>query len=575
MFCKCLKLLTNVATDAIRFYLQGGYPWTYLDPQELAEQRKKGRVYSRSIPEKLPEVITTQPSEESHESSEKLFAETTQPELFSFDFDSIDARRTIDTHSCKSSVKNSSSGILEVLNELETEEERDNEHKKQLMKPSTTTQSHQDLSTATRKDTEPKRFALRSLLKRTNSAPKKIQLSKTRADVLDQREKSPPQVCCHPIVEKLKTMADKQLHKKPTKKSTKPTKIKTVALPKENKIILAEQTRIIRLKDSPKGDRKQVAAFLEKGDGDDVVEIIELDESPSESRKRREGIRKQDEEEKQQAIASAAIVSDSSDVEPTIDELLEEEFKNDLPKPKKAPRKTKEHIYEEIEAPPQSQSLSQPQQKLTTSQKLIAGKLGKPADNFASAVLTSIFNKDQFKESLKRQNDVEEAEKNEPNVDEPTTEDDYSKPIPAEIIKISTIESKSMSDIEIVQQIEEPKEGASTSDNVKASQSVKPIETGQISNIRITVDMPVDEESTSATNDNTTEGNGNDSAAARKDVLIKEEKKVKFSQSTEEYQEKLAAVKGPDKEDVELPEHLKTAKRWSNMRFVYHFVIIF
>lgn len=523
-------------------------------------------------------MITTQPSEESQESSEKLFTETTQLELFSFDFDSIDARRTIDTYSGTSSVKNSSSGILEVLNELETEEERENEHRKQLLKPSITTQSHQDLSTATRKDTEPKRFALRSLLKRTNSAPKKIQLSKTRADVLDQREKSPPQVCCHPIVEKLKTMADKQLHKKPTKKSTKPTKIKTVALPMENKIILAEQTRIIRLKDSPKGDRKQVAAFLEKGDSDDVVEIIELDESPSESRKRREGFRKQDEEEKQQAIASAVVVSDSSDVEPTIDELLEEEFKNDLPKPKKAPRKTKEHIYEEIEAPPQtqSQSLSQPQQKLTTSQKLIAGKLGKPADNFASAVLTSIFNKDKFKESLKRQNDVEEADKNEPNIDETKTEDDNSKPIPAEIIKISTIESKSMSDIEIIQQIDEPKDSASTSDNVKASQSEKPIETGQISNIRITVDVPDNEESTSATNDNNTnDGNGNDSAAARKDVLTKEEKKVKFSQSTEEYQEKLAAEKGPDKEDVELPEHLKTAKRWSNMRFVYHFVIIF
>lgn len=558
--------------------MQGGYPWTYLDPQELAEHRRKERECNRSIPEKLPEVITTQPSEESQESAEKLFAETTQPELFSFDFDSIDARRTIDTYSCKSSVKNSSSGILEVLHELETEEERENENRKQLVKPSTT-QSHQDLSTATRKDTEPKRFALRSLLKRTHSAPKKIQISKTRADDLDQREKSPPHVCCHPIVEKLKTMADKQLHKKPSKKQTKPPKIKTVPLPKEDRIILAEQTRIIRLKDSPKGDRKQVAAFLEKCDSDDVVEIIELDESPSESRKRREGFRKQDEEEKQAiAEASSVVVSDSSDVEPTIDELLEAEFKNDLPKPKKAPRKTKEHIYEEIEAPLQSQSQSQsqpqPQQELTTSQKLIAGKLGKPADNFASAVLTSIFNKDKFKESLKRQNKVEEIEKNELKVEETKTiEDDNSKPIPAEIIEISTIETNLTSGIEIAEQIDLPKESASTSDDVKASGNVKSIEIEQISNIEITIDMPDNEESTSTVND-ANDDNANDSAAAKKDVLTKEEKKVTFSQSTEEYQEKLAAEKGPDKEDVELPEHLKTAKRWSNMRFVYNFVII-
>lgn len=507
-------------------------------------------------------MITTQPSEESQESTDILFTETAQPELFSFDFDSIDARRTIETDTCKSSVKNSSSGILEVLHELETEEERENENRKQIGKP-TTAQSHQDLSTATRKDTEPKRFALRSLLKRTNSAPKQIQVTKTRADDLDQREKSSPHVCCHPIVEKLKTMADKQLHKKPSKKPTKNTKIKTVPLLKKDKIVLAEETRIIRLKDSPKGDRKQVATFLEKGDSDDVVEIIELDESPSESRKRRESIRKQEEEEKHQAIASDVAISDSSDVEPTIDELLEAEFKSDLPKPKKAPRKTKEHFYEEIEA------LPQPHQKLTTSQKLIANKLGKPADNFASAVLTSIFNKDKFKESLKRQNKVEEAAENELKVEDTISKDNNSKPIPAEIIEISTIESKSTFDTEIVRQIDESKESANnnTLDDVQASKSEKPMEREQISNIEITVNMPDNEESTPTT-DYTNEGNVNDSAVTKKDVLTKEEKKVKFSQSTEEYQEKLAAEKGPVKEDVELPDHLKTTKRWSNMRFV-------
>lgn len=480
-------------------------------------------------------------------------------DLFSFNFDNIDTQRAIDSYSGKSSVKNSSSGILEVLQDLEAEEEPEKNVK------NTTTQSHQDLSTYKPKE-ESKRFALRSLLKRTHSAPKKIQVSKTRADDLedDTVDQSTPQVkCCHPIVEKLKTMADKQLNKKTPKKS-KEKSIKTEKLANEKKIVLAEQTKIIRLRDSPKAERKNVAAYLEKRDSDDIVEIVQLDESPTESRKRRDDIRKEDElqkeREKESVIASAhqeleqelenerekgfVVPSNvtGSDTEPTVEELLEEEFKNDPPK--KAPRKTKEHIYEEIEAPGAIQTFQ-------------AEKLGKPANMFACAVLHSILNKDEFKESLKKQSDIEDAEESEELtvkqvVDSKNLHTNIGEkpPIPDEIIDITSQ----------IEKIETQLHKTTANNEVDSSETK--------SNIEITVETSADVEHT----DTATESDESKlETDPRKDVLTKEEKKVKFSQSTEEYQEKLAAEKGPDKEDVELPDHLKVAKRWSNMRSVCHF----
>lgn len=487
-------------------------------------------------------------------------------DVLSFNFDNIDTQRAIDSYSIKSSVKNSSSGILEVLQDLEAEEERENERKQQQLKPSsTTTQSHQDLSTFKPKE-ESKRFQLRSFLKRTHSAPKKIQVTKTCPDELDEREKSPPQAqCCHPIVEKLKTMADKQLHKKAPKKPSKST-IKTVPLSKEKRIVLAEQTRIIRLKDSPKAERKNVAAYLEKRDSDDTVEIFQLDESPSETRKRREDSRKLDEQEeheehernienknakqKQYEEEKGFVVPQNLtglDTEPTVEELLEEEFKNDPPK--KAPRKTKEHIYEEIEAPGAIATHT-------------ARKLGKPANMFASAVLHSVLNKDEFKENLIRQNEIEDAE-------ELKLEEDQAAPAGIVVAKVDLKHESDNGPKPIPEEVIDLKPSENEPAGTQESSSV-PVETtpkmDSTTNIEITIentDGEVEEKSTDETDDCGTRL----SSDTRKDVLSKDEKKVKFSQSTEErYQEKLAAEKGPDKEDVELPEHIQVSKRWSNMK---------
>lgn len=221
--------------------------------------------------------------------------------------------------------------------------------------------------------------------------------------------------------------------------------------------------------------------------------------------------------------------------------MLEEEFKNDPPK--KAPRKTKEHIYEEIEAPPLKQ--------------LAAKRLGKPGRNFANAVLHSVLNKDEFKGSLQKQHEIEEVEESKVNsqleLNEPTKFEDKTN-IDNDIDKPTLDEAITSESIDVnVENKGIPVEDSSTMENK--------------TNIEITIDHADD---LNAEKKEKTDDDTKAKSDARKEVLTKDEKKVKFSQSTEErYQEKLAAEKGHDKEDVELPEHIKVAKRWSNMRFVF------
>lgn len=590
----------------LNFKNQGSYPWTYLNPQDILEptcQRKKvndrceaddhrradfadATAANSTITINTANISTIHIDEPVVVVPTSLLPELIAPQhdLLSFNFDNIDTQRAIDSYSTKSSVKNSSSGILEVLQDLEAEEVRENERKQSQVKASTTTQSNQDLSSYKPKE-ETKRFAFRSLLKRTHSAPKKIQLTKNREDIDPEQPRSPTQVqCCHPIVEKLKTMADKHVNKNKAapKKPAKST-IKTVTLPNEKKIVLAEQTRIIRLKDSPKAERKNVAAYLEKRDSDDIVEIVQLDESPSETRKRREEYRKLDEQDddddndkKKENETKKSPTNDDNEkefvvpqnltglnTEPTVEELLEEEFKNDPPK--KAPRKIKEHIYEEIETPGAITSYT-------------SGKLGRPANIFACAVLHSVLNKDEFKESLKRQNEIEDIEEerlsNERDdadtvatpavINIETSEisvlsvaNDDAKPIPEEIIDIKTTVNLTNETLETREADEEDEKALPQKNDLTSDIEI---------NIHHAVDDSECREKTG--NDESDESVSKSDSDPRKDVLVKEEKKVTFSQSTEEYQDKLAAEKAPEKEDVELPENIKVSKRWSNMRSV-------
>lgn len=62
------------------------------------------------------------------------------PHLPAFNFEYIDSTRPIDSYSCKSSIKNSSSGILEVLHDLEGED--NNQAERGMQAKSSSTQSH-------------------------------------------------------------------------------------------------------------------------------------------------------------------------------------------------------------------------------------------------------------------------------------------------------------------------------------------------------------------------------------------------------------------------------------------------
>ncbi|XP_055846650.1 uncharacterized protein LOC129912447 isoform X3 [Episyrphus balteatus] len=159
---------------------------------------------------------------------------------------------------------------------------------------------------------------------------------------------------CFPIMKKLKSMADKQ------KKNFR--NIKKISLKKDEKIPLDEEQKIIKLKTSPKAVHSEIPHFIEKQDSDDVLEIIELDESPS--RKRKDQLELQE----QASAESTVLVPDEiidipttiedefserqQTPEPTVSEILEEELKSSpvfSGPPKKAARLRREHVYEDIE----------------------------------------------------------------------------------------------------------------------------------------------------------------------------------------------------------------------------------
>lgn len=476
------------------FCIQGCYPWTYLNPHDPADiavkmENVKGE---RETPVQVVPTIETD-LEPIDNVLPAAGIDEVDSKINQLHFGHFDIRIPTSMQSSRSSMNQTSSGILEVLNELENEDSTTSDAVKH--------KSHQDLSAASVKKEESKQSVFKSLLKRTHSAPKKIDVTvrpkSPTAKQSEPDELSPPVhvSCCHPFVDKIKTMADKQLHKN---KVPKKPKIKTIAVKDEkDKIVLAEHTRIIRLKESPKAERKNIAAYT--SDSTEIVEIIELEESPSESRKRREENRRADEQVKTFVVPEN--VTQSIDTEPTVDELLEEEFKNDPPK--KSPRRSKEHIYEDI----------QPVDNLTAPDVSVQSILVQKAPQQNAALHETIeANEQQAKQVVEKPEEINEACG--------SLETELTPPKPVEIIQINVDEAE---DIKV--------EGTACDDNGNHSQESHP-----------------------------------KLEAVRDATLSAAEKKVKFSQSTEEYQEKIAAERGPEKEDVELPpEHINKSK-WSHMR---------
>lgn len=509
-------------------------------------------------------------------------------------------------HGSSSSVLETSSGILEVLQTLEQEDER--EKLQQYQK----TQSHQDISKI--KKDESKRSVFKSLLKRTHSAPKKINITKAAGRAATEREKElekpsgreeqqelldePPQSptsphyssCCHPFVDKLKVMADKQLHKSSHK--NKPT-IKKIPLEGKNKIVLREETKIIKLKDSPKSERKEFASYVEKRDSDEILEIIDLEESPSEVRKRREEERRQErsqessqertQEKSQEREQPSSIVipdevielppapkpkpsiltikkstleeEDDEGKEPTVEELLEEEFKNDS-RPKKAPRRQKEHVYEDIDNP---DDLPAPQTvPIIPSAPMINATADTKKDK-GTDFLKNIFDgDDSLKLSLSKQDDAVVNELNEKEI--------KSLNEAGKVEEITPTESTLQAPISTVEFI--------TSTSLASADEKR---------ARLSAVSEESEHSSEVKND--TELIAKLCAEPEIKSVLKldsspapDNKKVTFSPSTEGCtdDEDYDGGSGSQREDVKLPDHIKLDSRWSKMRsayFIYYYFI--
>ncbi|XP_017842009.2 LOW QUALITY PROTEIN: uncharacterized protein LOC108599581 [Drosophila busckii] len=173
------------------------------------------------------------------------------------------------------------------------------------------------------------------------------------------------------IMKKLKSLAERQ---------KKRLNIKKITLKKDEKIVLGEQQKIMKLKASPKSKRGEIPHFIEKQDSDDILELVEYDESPC---------RKRNKEEDNEDLPCSSGAQSVPEPDEIIELPLAQSKTEDLPAeeitevaqdeqvasaeqespPKKTPRLRREHVYEEIgqmeptalqadaETPPQAQPL--------------------------------------------------------------------------------------------------------------------------------------------------------------------------------------------------------------------------
>lgn len=389
------------------------------------------------------------------------------------------------------------------------EEEKDFEEKVSSNSIPEVDTEHRERSVEAKKTRTLPNFLRRAL----SNKSKKLDIEKANQSPPNQQLNSPTTTaCCHPIVEKLKTMADKQLHKAKQYRA-----IKKHPLHDGERVDLNEPQQILKLKESPKADRKEIASYVTKQDSDDVLEIIDLDESPSEVRRHREEERSSNhDDERSSIIVPDEIIDlplsrddndqDAESIEPTVTEILESELKNSPPP--KSPRKRKEHIYEEID---------DSQENDPTIEDFISHlSLRKEDDKIAKELVDK--SEDEVASNILRPLSSIESET-----------DDEQKPMNLSA-PISSIDS--ISDDE-----------------------------------RKLIPMPgLEEESDEVLNDQKNQTKSEETKEFELKSLLKREaspssdKKVTFSMSTEDNFDE------PHREDVDLPEHIQLTNKWSKMR---------
>lgn len=183
----------------------------------------------------------------------------------------------------------------------------------------------------------------KSILKRSQKLIENIKpnTSKFDSDSLKRKIKTP--------LQKIKKMADNQISKVKTKSS-----IKKISVGKDD-IVLNEKLEILKLKESPKSQHREFPAFIVKQDSDDTIDIVNLEQSPSESRKNRlieSGLITPD--EIIDLPVSTNIVPQESDSCKNLDEKEQDKYVHKHSQKEMSPttviiHKRKEHIYEEID----------------------------------------------------------------------------------------------------------------------------------------------------------------------------------------------------------------------------------
>lgn len=451
---------------------QGGYPWTYLDPVEPKVCVGEGVSSSEALTtENLSESRKFPENDDSiEESQNQLVKKEISYALSSTDTPVDDSK---------------------VVEEIATSK--------------IIASNRAPVKSEAAKATE----ILKGILKRAHPQ-KKLDISKASgtSHASQSIESTSPQKikCCHPLVDKLKTMADKQYHK--GKRN-----IKKYALRGDDaKIVLQEEQKILNLKESPRAERKQFASYVVKQDSDDVLDIVQMDESPTEVRKRRD----EEQEERTTIVVPDEIIdlppnglgncgdTDAVSIEPTINELLEEEFKSNPPK--KAPRKLKDHHYEDIDDDDQDPLIQDFIQHLS---------LKKEDEN----VINEIKNSAQLRPIS--------------SIDSTESEDEHKLIQKNSLLApISSIDS------------------ASSDDERKINLTAVSEEDDAALNIVLEIREPTDEIVKRSN--------------LKRETSPNAEKKVTFSPSTED-----EPVDEPHREDVDLPNQLKIIdNRWSKMRYV-------
>ncbi len=339
---------------------------------------------------------------------------------------------------------------------------------------------------------------------------KKLDIQKANESPSSSHQLNSPTntACCHPLVEKLKTMADKQLHK-----AKQYRQIRKHPLRDGEQIDLNEPPKILKLKESPKADRKEIASYVVKQDSDDVLEIMNLDESPSEIRRHRDDERStivSPDEIIELPVAGENANDDNKDaesIEPTVTEILEAELKSTPPP--KSPRKQKEHVYEEIEQPLENDPL---------------------IDDFISR-LSLRKEDDKIVKELDDKSQDERISTSRPLSTIDSETDDEQKPTSSLAAPISSIDSTSDDERNIVQPLPGvQEEGDDVTDDCNVDRKLEEVKEPELKSL------------------------------LKREASPSSDKKVTFSVSTEDNLDE------PHREDVDLPEHVKVAGKWSKMR---------